>query len=237
MKRSLFHLIFWAMMFTVSICWVGTSFAVPMGPVFPAPGGTTFVAGGQPSAGDAGGRDFNYSNFDSSQFSDLWWGPNSSFLPSAGLNGTANQFTSFSISGTTATWTGTTAWTAGGVFTDTIPWELRIQVTGLGANPWVTSASVPGLDPGAGTGIGAVVNNASGLDFSANLQFLANTGGGFQAMNDITPQFTGRTRTSVGTAFYYEPAAVPIPSTLFIFGLGFAGFATWRYRAEKLEKS
>ena len=30
---------------------------------------------------------------------------------------------------------------------------------------------------------------------------------------------------------------VPIPSTLLIFGLGFAGFAAWRYRAEKIYKS
>ena len=31
--------------------------------------------------------------------------------------------------------------------------------------------------------------------------------------------------------------SVPIPSTLLIFGLGFAGFAAWRYRMEKINKN
>ena len=34
-----------------------------------------------------------------------------------------------------------------------------------------------------------------------------------------------------------KPTGVPIPSTLLLFGLGFAGFAVWRHRAEKIEKN
>ena len=34
-----------------------------------------------------------------------------------------------------------------------------------------------------------------------------------------------------------QSTTVPIPSTLLIFGLGFAGFVAWRYRAEKIDKN
>ena len=38
-------------------------------------------------------------------------------------------------------------------------------------------------------------------------------------------------------AYIYRTASIPIPSTLLIFGLGFAGFVAWRYREEKLSKN
>ena len=87
-----------------------------------------------------------------------------------------------------------------------VPIELRIAITGLGATPWVLSTSVPGLDPGPGTGIGAVVDNsASWLDFSANTQFLADIptdgSGNFIALNSV--QTTGGQTNSSFTGGFY----------------------------------
>jgi hypothetical protein len=112
------------------------------------------------------------------------------------------------IAGTTATWAGTTSWTnpqTGTVHTN-VPIQLRITVTGLGGSPWALSTSIPTLDPGTGTGIGAVVDNsASQLDFSANTQFLADIptdgAGNFIALNSVLVG-GGLTRSSFTGAFY-----------------------------------
>lgn len=165
---------------------------------------------GAASAGDAGGRTIAFTSFTpTTSWVELYWGPSSSALPTAGLDGTNHSLTFSSIAGTTATWAGTTSWTnpnTGTVHTG-VPIQLRITITGLGATPWVTSTSIPGLDPGPGTGIGAVVDNsASWLDFSANSQFLADIptdgAGNFIALNTVQQSGGGLTRSSFTGAFY-----------------------------------
>jgi hypothetical protein len=85
---------------------------------------------------------------------------------------------------------------------------MTITVTRLGGAPWVTSTSVPSLDPRPGTGIGAVVDNSSKVNFSANVQFLADIptdGSGnfinFIALNDV-PVLAGQTNSSFTGGFY-----------------------------------
>lgn len=67
------------------------------------------------------------------------------------------------------------------------------------------SASVADLDPGVGTGIGAVADNsASFLDFDATIDFLADVptdGPGFVALNSV-PNGPGQTNSSFTGGFY-----------------------------------
>jgi hypothetical protein len=150
----------------------------------------------------------NFSAFDpNTTWSRLYWGRSSLASATAGLDGAPHLMTFSSFSGTTATWTGTTSWTnpATGSITASVPLRMTITVTGLGANPWVTSGSVPSLDPGPGTGIGAVVNNAAQVNFSANIQFLADIptdgSGNFIALNTV-PALAGQTNSSFTGGFY-----------------------------------
>jgi hypothetical protein len=73
------------------------------GPVYPAPPTNSLSVSGT-SSGDAGGKTFSYSGFDDSAFTDLYWGPNDTSLPEAGLDGTLHPMRYSSTSGTTSYW-------------------------------------------------------------------------------------------------------------------------------------
>ena len=200
--------------------------AALIGPVYPAPGNNTFSSAG--SQISAAGATRSYGGFDTSAFSELYWGASSSSLPTAGLDGVDHVLSFLSASGTTATWTGTTSWFNHNT-NQTLPsvaLRLVIDIGGLGANPWATAASL-GLSPS----IGALVNVSSGSSFTANLKFMADTGSGFQALNTIDA--TNLTRAGFAGAFYYadplvDPAAVPEPQTIALFGLGLLAIAVRR---------
>ena len=49
--------------------------------------------------------------------------------------------------------------------------------------------------------------------------------------------YTGAGEIPGSGTFRVKIEQVPIPSTFLFFGLGFAGFAAWRYREEKLSKN
>jgi len=119
----------------------------------------------------------SFTNFTpDTSWSELYWGPDSNFLPAAGLDGGLHALTFSGIAGTTATWAGTSDWTdpSGPTLYMNVPIELRLDIAGLGGAPWAVSTSIPGLDPGPGTGIGAVVDNsASQLDFDINFKYVA----------------------------------------------------------------
>ena len=93
----------------------------------------------------------------------------------------------------------------GSVNTDLPTNEVRVTIAGLGGNPWVLSTSVPDLDPGPGTGIGAVVDNsASALDFDATVEFVADIptdgSGNFIPLNGVASG--SQTNSSFTGAFY-----------------------------------
>jgi hypothetical protein len=122
-----------------------------VGPAYPAPGGNTFFLSGNPSAGDAGGQDGNYGTFDLVYFNELYWGPQwgAGPGPQAGLDGVLHSLAFLSISGTTAVWQGTTSYTSPGgpgpASCASCDIRLEIDISGLGANPWLPEASVVGL--------------------------------------------------------------------------------------------
>ena len=208
---------------------VATASAIPVdGPMYPAPGGNDFSFTG--GTGDSGGADLEYSNFDSGEFLELYWGPQWGPTPPTGwLDGTPDDLTFSVIAGATATWTGVTDYTApvgDPLYSDCSDCPIKMEVTiTSGAVSWVTEASVDGLTAVA-AGIGAVVDNSSGVDFEVNISFLADVGNGFEAINDI--HTTGSTTgSSVSGAFY----SVPEPSLALLFGISIAGAALRRGRA------
>ena len=196
------------------------------GPIWPAPGGTNFTDSGG-NAGDAGGTTFNFSGFDPSQFSALYWGADDSQTPSdaigAGLDGTLHPMTFSNASGTTAYWDTTSASTnPTTLVTSTQTIWLAIDVTGLGASPWVDAGSL-----GLSSWIGDVANNSSGAPFSANLQFTVGASPGGTPIDNLQQpaNSSNLTQTSFYGAFYYAApvATVPEPGTLASLGIGLLG--------------
>jgi hypothetical protein len=76
---------------------------------------------------------------------------------------------------------------------------------------WVDSTTITGLDPGAGTGIGAVVDVApagTAQNFTVKFQYTADIptdAMGFIALSSIPQIGGGLTQTSFGGAFYSQP--------------------------------
>jgi hypothetical protein len=172
----------------------------------------TYGTTGAASPGDSGGTNANFSAFSPGTWSRLYWGPSSAALPSAGLDGALHTLSFTGFSGTTATWEGTSSWTnpgPGAAGPHNVPIRMVITISGLGSDPWELSTGVPMLDPGPGTGIGAVVANfPTAVDFTANVQFLADIptdGSGFIALNTVRQGTGGNTMSSFTGAFYSAP--------------------------------
>jgi hypothetical protein len=216
--------------------------ATILGPSFPPDGGTVSFSSSGVAPGSAGGRNWNFADFgETTGWDALYWGPSSASLPSAGLDSSNHPLALSGISGTTATWAGVSSWTNpdNGVTHSNVPIELRVAITGLGASPWVLSSSIVDLDPGAGTGIGAVVDNTTGLDFTANFQFLADipTDGptGFIPINAVEQGLPGgQTRTSFGGGFY---SVIPEPGTLGPLAISFLTLLLRRGTAGRLRSA
>lgn len=194
--------------------------AALIGPAYPAPGGNGFFGSGAASAGDPGGRTNNYSGFNAAAFSALYWGPSSANLPSAALDGTLDALSFSGITGTTASWVGTTSWTnpSNGATNPSAGLRMDITIAGLGATPWVSFASANGSDP---AGVGAVVDDSSGSAFSATIAFFANTGSGWTALNSVLQPASpsGLTKSNFSGAFY-SAAPVPLPAAAWLLGSG-----------------
>ena len=175
----------------------------------------TATFSGAASAGDSGGRNVAFSAYSPASWAKLYWGSSSAALPKAGLSGVLNSMTFAGIGGggTTATWDGSTSWTnpgPGAVGPHTVPTRMIVTIT-AGAVTWVTSGSLPGLDPGPGTGIGAaivVANGSAAVNFTVNVQFLADIptdGSGYIPINSISQGTGGATVSSFTGAFYSKP--------------------------------
>ena len=172
----------------------------------------TYSTSGAASPGDSGGTNANFSSFSPGTWGRLYWGPSSAALPQAALDGSLDNLAFVGISGTEATWQGDTSWTnpgPGAAGPHTVPIQMIITISGLGSTPWVLSTSVPTLDPGIGTGIGAVVPNfPTAVDFTANVQFLADIptdGSGYIPLNTVRQGTGGNTMSSFTGAFYSAP--------------------------------
>ncbi len=200
--------------------------------VYPAPGGNSWSGNGV--NGPDGTAVWEYSGFNTGGVSSLYFGLNQTSYGTLGarLHGAADPFTSIGVSGTTATWSGTTTWKIHNSPSDQhilVNTRLLMTITGLGANPWIEDLASIGLDTFGF--LGAVVDNSAGQDFTLQWAIQADVGNGWQAINSVQQAWdhNGMTRSSFATGFYYEPAqSVPEPGTLAMLALGFVAVGTRR---------
>lgn len=176
-----------------------TAWATPIGPVYPPDGGVTLSGSGVYA--NAGGRTNTYSNLQEDLFSELYWGA----ALGAGLNGIATPLAFASVVGDVATFEGETlletSFPTGGPSGNYVVVPLQVTITLLTGASWISAGSV-GLSPALG-----VIAVIPGTSFSANIQFLADVGAGWQALNTVQ-QPQGRndmTRSSFGGGFYSVP--------------------------------
>jgi hypothetical protein len=214
----------------LSFAGITASAATPTYAGFPAPGGTT--ASGTGSVSNIGGRTWNYSSFDATAYSDLYYlvgsTVNAIFNPNAPAL-SANSTTDYlsfnaglsNMAGGVAIWTGSTnvPLAIGGA--TTLFTEFQLKVSDTSNNPLaLTDASSYGLP-----GTGAALKVSS--DFSANWQFLASTDGitysaALPLYNNLPYKVAGASLLSnVGGAFY-STAPVPEPESyaMLLAGLG-----------------
>jgi hypothetical protein len=200
--------------------------AAPIGPVYPAPGGTTFVDTGGVSGADALAT-WDYSAFNTSFFVNLYFGVDQiTYGPlAAGLDGSLHPFSYVGAVGQTATWSVISPYVSAGGAGDPpsgyYPIEFRMTIADFGPNPWINATSV-----GLPAGIGSVVDNSTGSNFTLNWEMVANMGSGFVPLNSV-PGPGGHAVSSFGEGFYYT---IPEPATLVLAGLNLLGISLFRRR-------
>ena len=193
-----------------------TTTTIFAGPDFPPTGGDVmfnFTGNAQ----DAGGSELSFFDFSPSTWTALYWGSwTAPSGPAAGLDGSLHALSFAGISGgdTVATWDGFSPWTDPGDMTvHIVPIRLTvILVTPPSGVVWVDSTTVPGLDPGAATGVGAVVDVApagTAQDFTVQFHFTADIPTddptGFIPFSSVPQLGGGLTQSSFSGAFYSQP--------------------------------
>jgi hypothetical protein len=193
-----------------------TSTTIFAGPDFPPTGGNVqYNFTGNSLA--AGGSQLSFFNFTPTTWTALYWGSwTAPSNPTAGLDGSQHNlaFVGISGGGTVATWQGTSPWTnPGDMMLYMVPIQLTITlVTPPAGVVWVDSTTVTGLDPGAGTGIGAAVNVApagTAQSFTAQFEFKADVPTddptGFIPLGSVPTTGGGQTVSSFSGGFYSQP--------------------------------
>jgi hypothetical protein len=186
------------------------------GPAFPPVGGSvSYNFSGDSQT--AGGADLSLFSFSPTSWTALYWGSwTAPSGPAASLDGSLHNLSFVGISGgnTIATWQGTSPWTnPGDMMVYVVPIRLTITlVTPPSGVVWVDSTTISGLDPGAGTGIGAVVNVApsgTAQDFTVKFEYTSDVPTddptGFIPLGSVPTTGGGLTLSSFSGAFYSQP--------------------------------
>jgi hypothetical protein len=224
-------------MFLAAALLSSPAHAAIVGPTFPPPGDVIFSSSGA-GLGFNGGKTFNFSGFDSTAYSNLYWGIVDPAKNGGNINPSTQNQTLSSLASTTAILSGSTLFdTAFG--TVNLSTETIVTITSGGTFQLATS--VPGL-----TGSEGFVTHVTG-DFTVNIQMLTfwtgqappgfnNPSAGWYATNVLYNALntTGAgTTTSASGGFWSEPAAIPTvpePSSIALFGMGALGLAFYRRR-------
>jgi hypothetical protein len=171
-------------------------------------------------SGDAqgpGGSQLSFFTFSPTTWTALYWGSSTApNLPTAGLDGSQHALSFVGISGgdTIVTWQGTTPWTnPGDMSVNVVPIRLTITLVSPPSGVlWVDSTTITGLDPGAGTGVGAVVNVApsgTAQDFTVKFEYTADIPTddptGFIPLSNVPTTGGGLAVSSFSGAFYSQP--------------------------------
>jgi hypothetical protein len=169
------------------------------------------------NAQNAGGADLSLFSFSPTTWTALYWGSwTGSSLPKAGLDGSLHglSFVGISGGGTIVTWQGNTPWTnPSDAMVHIVPIRLTITlVTPPSGVVWVDSTTITGLDPGAGTGIGAVVDVApagTAQNFVVKFEYTADVPTdeptGFVPVGTIPTTGGSQVQASFSGAFYSQP--------------------------------
>lgn len=207
------HIAFW--FFTFALIGIGASHAVEapiLTPIAQVPGKRTDV---RFDVNSAEGALHELSDFDPSQFDELYFGPWPNEPLRAGFDANLVPLEFLSVDGPVATFYATTIWNLPEPLL--VPLRCLVEVGGLGPSPWLDATSV-----GLPLELGAVVSNPAGMDFSLLFKIEADYGSGFVPLDEHPPQSVSvRFGSQYGFAAYVV-RPIPEPSTALLLGIGFA---------------
>ena len=211
------------------------------GPVYPPPGGNLFSSSG--ASGSGTGATLKYSGFDSTAYSQLWWGP-TSVQNVCNANSSSScgsmSYTGYNSSTGVAEWDSTSMWSYTDGFNGSHNYNTRLllQFQPAGTTGGIGSTFLPATTIGPAPG---AVLQVTG-NFQAQVLFEADVNNTWTPVlneyNSINEsQANAPVQTSLNGGFWSTPPASPTPEPagLLYMGSGLLGIGGWirRRRASR----